>query len=134
MPRGRGKRGCAAAGIAAEMEPLPAARVGLPHDAGDLGVEVVLDRRSVAGVDLEILRHGLDLASERVEQRTVGQLGRQDGAREQDHACDGSSFRASTSSTKASTTGCAGSMVWPPSTHSTLAEGMAAARTSAVSR
>ena len=36
MPRRRRERGCAPARVADEMEPLPAARVGLAHDAGDL--------------------------------------------------------------------------------------------------
>lgn len=116
------------------MEPFPTARVDLPKDAGDLGVEAVAPWRSVACVHLEILRDRLNLVAERVDERAVREVGGQDGAREQDYAMDGSSFRVSTSSMKASTTGCAGSMAWPPSTHSTLAEGRAAARTSAVSR
>ena len=96
--------------VADEVEAIPAAGVGLPDDAGHLCVEAVVRRRSVAGVELEILGDGLDLVAERFDQRTVGEVGGKDAARHEDHAMDGSSFRASTSSMKASTTGCAGSM------------------------
>jgi hypothetical protein len=92
------------------MEPLPAARVGLAEDAGDLVVQAVVDRRLIAGVQLEVFGDSLDPVTERFDKRTVREVGRKDAAREQDYAMDGSSFRASTSSTKASTTGWAGSM------------------------
>jgi hypothetical protein len=110
MPRGRRERGCAAARVADEMEPLPAARVGLPHHAGDLVVEAVVARWLVAGVELEILRDGLDLVIERVDEGAVGEVGRQDAARKQDHPVHGFSFGSSPSSMKASTAGCAGLM------------------------
>jgi hypothetical protein len=110
MPCSSRERGCTAARVAYEMEALPAARVGLAEDAGDLVVEAVVDRRLVAGVQLEVLGDGLDPVTERFDQRTVGEVGGEDAAREQDYAMDDSSFSASTSATKASTTGWAGSM------------------------
>ena len=110
MSRRRRERGRASARVADEMKAHPAARVGLPEDARDLGVEAVVRRWSIAGVDLELLGDDLDLVTENVDERAVGEIGGQDGAREQDYAMDGSSFGASTSSIKASTTGCAGSI------------------------
>ena len=59
---------------------------------------------------LEVLGDGLDLVAECVRERSVGEVGGEHDPREQDHTWDGSSFRASTSSTKESTTGCAGSI------------------------
>ena len=109
-PRSRRERGCAAARVADEVEALPAPRIGLTNDAGDLVVEGVVDRRLVARIHLEILRDRIDVRPECVDQRAVGEVGGKDGARKQDHTADGSSFRARTSSTKESTTGCAGLM------------------------
>ena len=48
--------------------------------------------------------------TERVDERSVREVGRQDAARKQDHAAHGLSFAASTSSMKASTAGWAGLM------------------------
>ena len=99
------------------MEALPAARVGLTDDSADFRVEAVVDRRLVPSVDLQIHCSGLDVVPERLDEGAVRKLGREDGARQQDHTVDGSSFmrvfgaiRASTSSTKPSTAGCAGLM------------------------
>jgi len=87
------------------MEALPAARVRLSQGARDLRVEAVVGRGLVAGVELEVLGDDLDLILERVDERAVGEVGGQDGARKQDYAVDGSSFGASISSMKASTAG-----------------------------
>jgi hypothetical protein len=92
------------------MEALPAARVGLSQGACDLRVEAVVGRGLVACVELEVLGDDLDLILERVDERAVGEVGGQDGARKQDYAVDGSSFGASISSMKASTAGWAGLM------------------------
>jgi hypothetical protein len=66
------------------MEAAEAARVGRPRDPVELEREVVVGRRLVAGVDLELLRDRIDAVAEDVEQRPIGRFSGKDDAGEQD--------------------------------------------------
>ena len=68
------------------MEPLPATHVGLADDTRDLEIEAVVIRRLVGRVDLQVLGNRMDILAERLDERGVRGLRREDAARKQDHA------------------------------------------------
>ena len=59
-----GKRRCAAARVADEMETSDPVSIRLAQDPGDLDTEVEAERRPIVRVHLEILRDGIDALHE----------------------------------------------------------------------
>jgi hypothetical protein len=67
------------------MKALEPGCVGRARDPLDLVVKRIAWRRLARGVDLEVLRDGVDvIVCERLAQRCVRELGRQHGSRQQD--------------------------------------------------
>jgi hypothetical protein len=72
------ERGRASARVTNEVKTLPASGISLAEDAFDLVIEGVPERHCVGGVHLEILRDGVDVGAERVDQCRVREIRRKD--------------------------------------------------------
>ena len=67
------------------MEAVEPRGLGGSQDTLDLDVERIVGRGLLAGVDLELLRHRLDLVTESLQQCPICQVGREHGPGKQDH-------------------------------------------------
>src|SRR5690242_11133574 len=86
MSRRKGERRSSTARVADEMEPVEASRVRFPQDPVGLDVEAEPRRRTISGVDLEVLRDGVDAIAEHPEQAFVRRCRGQNAAGQQDDA------------------------------------------------